>query len=166
MSTPTAAPEAVAAISAAAIQKRSALFRDALTPENMALFDLIMNELIGLLKVGTEYHENIRERALLMETQDRISPDVAEEWRGHARHMGREAEDLRRILASFQQIRPLLKEAHNPKSLTVLRLFDVWTEQTEELADRIEDLAETMALAVHEPFRNLVEDRLREAGVG
>lgn len=159
-------PQAIAAISAAAIRRRGATFQDTLARDDMGLdasYDLIINDLVGLLRVGTEYHETVRSLALAISKEDRLPPKTVEEWRGYARDMGTEAADLRAMLATFGQLMEPFREVGDPKSRIVLRLFDVWAEQTKELADRIEDVAETMALAVHGPFRDAVQDRLREA---
>ena len=46
---------------------------------------------------------------------------------------------------------------------TILFLGARWMEETESLAELMENLAETLALAAHEPFRELVKAQVKTA---
>lgn len=154
---------AVTTINAEAIQQRGMVFREALSRDGDTLnllFGQMMHDLASLFNLVTECHEILVREAELTTKHDDISPDLVDEWRNEAQGLQEDAARLTRLLGEFREATQPLRAAPDRKSQTILRLCNIWVEQTESLIDRMEDLAETLALAAHKPFRDFLGKEL------
>lgn len=121
------------------------------------LFDRIVHEWVDLMAIARTLRRGVVDRAAAVSGVDEVTSDLAEEWRAEARSLGNDAGTLRALVDDFQAGLIELTGPRDRSDATILFLFGRWMEETESLAGLMEDLAETLALAAHAPFRELVK---------
>lgn len=127
-------------------------------PQRDQVFSLAAEMLVicGVLRHAVTAHE---ERLL---THDEVSDDLTEQWVEEARQWGENSRRIRKIIANAKQAVSKV-EGHRQRPTGILILYRRLTEEMIDLADLMEDVAETQALAAHKPFRDHVAKALEDA---
>ena len=131
--------------------------RSALRHGEDVLFDRVVREWVDLMAIARTLRRGVVDRAAAVSGVDEIASDLAEEWRAEARSLGKDAGTLRALVDDFQAGLTELAGPRDRSDATILFLSARWMEETGSLAELMEDLAETLALAAHEPFRELAK---------
>ena len=126
-------------------------------------FDRIVHEWVDLMAIARTLRRGVVDRAAAVSGVDEVTSDLADEWRAEARSFGKDAGTLRTLVDDFQAGLIELTGPQDRGDATILFLYARWMEETESLAELMEDLAETLALAAHEPFRELVKEEVETA---
>lgn len=93
-----------------------------------------------------------------------IPPHLAEKWVEEARELGKDSRLMRST--ADEAMRAVSEiESHGVCDPDVTVPYMRLANQMEELADIMEDVAETQALAAHKPFRDCVKGELEAAAV-
>lgn len=124
------------------------------------LFDRIVHEWVDLMAIARTLRRGVVDRAAAVSGVDEVTSDLAEEWRAEARSLGKDAGTLHALVHDCQAGLTELTGRQDQNDATILFLCARWMEETESLAELMEDLGETLALAAHEPFRKLVETEI------
>lgn len=127
------------------------------------LFDRIVHEWVDLMAIARTLRRGVVDHAAAVSGVDEVTSDLAEEWRAEARSLGKDASTLRALADDFQAGLIELASPRDQSDATILFLRAQWMEETESLAELMENLAETLALAAHEPFRELVKAEVKTA---
>ena len=114
--------------------------------------------LFGLMRM---LRDRIEEEASEISEVDSISPEAEASWVAEARRWGENSRLIRSLASESRNI----IEKHHQNDTDVTDIYTRLVDQMEDLADFAEDLAETMALAAHGPFRETVKKELESAGV-
>ena len=125
------------------------------------LFDHIVHEWVDLMAIARTLRRGVVDRAAAVSGVDEVTSDLAEEWRAEARSLGEDADTLRALVDDFQAGLVELTGPRDQSDATILFLCARWMEETESLAELMENLAETLALAAHEPFQELVKAEIK-----
>ena len=120
-------------------------------------FDRMVHEWVDLMAIARTLRRGVVDHAAAVAGVDEVTSDLADEWRAEARSLGKDAGTLRALVDDFQAGLVELTGPRDQSDATILFLCARWMEETESLAELMEDLAETLALAAHEPFRELAK---------
>ena len=99
---------------------------------------------------------------------DEITNDTARIWVEAAAELGAKSKRMRRLSDEAKGVIDQIEKTHPPAQPTdhdVLVIYAIIANRMADLAEFMEDVAETQALAAHKPFRESVMEELRAAGV-
>ncbi|MDE0058747.1 MAG: hypothetical protein OXI22_06750 [Defluviicoccus sp.] len=115
------------------------------------------------MAIARTLRRGVVDHAAAVSGVDEVTSDLAEEWGAEVRSLGKDAGMLRALVDDFQAGSIELTGPRDQGDATILFLSARWMEETESLAELMEDHAETLALAAHEPFRELVKAEIETA---
>lgn len=99
---------------------------------------------------------------------DEISNDIAKRWVEAATKLGAESKRMRQLSDEAKGVIDQIKKKYppgQPSDHDVLVIYAMIANRMADLADFMEDVAETQALAAHKPFRESVMEELKAAGI-
>lgn len=131
-----------------------------------AVLDRIVLEWLDLMAIGRALQKCVLDHAAEFSSHtDEPSCELAAEWRNEARSLNDDAGRLRELIVEAQGKIPEFAPIDDAGAKAILSMMGQWSALTGEIADLMEDLAETMALSAHEPFREMVKTELEVAGI-
>ena len=124
--------------------------------------DQAVDEMAKMVVLCSMLRRAIMDHSEGLLAHNEVSDDLAEEWVEEARELG---ENSRRMRGSIANVERVVSEVegrgHGPTD--VLILYKSLIERMSDLADLMEDVAETQALAAHKPFTDRVTAALEDA---
>ena len=111
--------------------------------------------LCSMLRQAIEHSDRLLEH-------EEVPDDLAEEWVEEARELGENSRRMRRSIVNAKQVVSEV-EGHRQGPTDFLVLYKSLIEKMIDLADLMEDVAETQALAAHKPFTDAVKKALEDA---
>ena len=126
--------------------------------------DRLLAETNSLILLAQELRKYVEQRASDMASvsdSDDVADDLDDVWVEEARQLGNDARqmfvlanEMNSVVAEVEENRPQTRET------IVLLMSKVLVKKMFDLAEFMEDVAETQALAAHGPFRSLVAKEL------
>lgn len=113
--------------------------------------DQALDEMVKLFVLCSMLREAIVGHSERLLAHEEVSGDLAEEWVEEARELGENSRRMRRSIANVQRVVSEV-EGHRQGPTDILILYKSLIEKMIDLADLMEDVAETQALAAHKPF--------------
>ena len=104
----------------------------------------------------------ITEHSERLLAHEEVSDDLAEEWVEEARELGENSRRMRGSIANAKRVVSEV-EGHRQGPTDFLILYKSLIEKMIDLADLMEDVAETQALAAYRPFTDRVTKALEDA---
>lgn len=125
-------------------------------------------EIVTTMFVGDSLRRGLVDRASDIARHDEISDTLADAWTKEVRELGEDANLMRSLAAeareAVEEAELAAEQGGAHAQSSVLVVFRQATEQADDIADLMEDVAETQALAAHRPFRERVKRELEAAG--
>ena len=134
--------------------------------------DLMKNALIEKMS-DTVVMERVLRKTIAdyveyMSGYDEITYETARKWVKAAAELGANSKRMRQLSDEAKGVIDQIEKAHPPAQPTdhdVVVIYTIIANRMADLADFMEDVAETQALAAHKPFRESVKEELGAAGV-
>ncbi len=134
--------------------------------------DLMKNALIEEMSdtvvMERVLRKTIADYVAYMSGHDEITNETERKWVKAAAELGAKSKRMRRLSDEAKGVIDQIEKTHPPAQPTdhdVLVIYAIIANRMADLAEFMEDVAETQALAAHKPFRESVMEELRAAGV-
>ena len=134
--------------------------------------DLMKNALIEKMSdtvvMERVLRKTIADYVAYMSGHDEITNETARKWVKAAAELGAKSKRMRQLSDEAKGVIDAIKKKHppaQPSEHDVLVIYAIIANRMTGLADFMEDVAETQALAAHKPFRESVMEELNATGI-
>lgn len=124
-----------------------------------------MSELVVMERM---LRETIANYAAYLSGHNEIPDDTARMWVKEAAELGADSKRMRQLSNKARGVIDEIEEKYSPAEpfdREALVIYAMIARRMADLADFMEDVAETQALAAHKPFRECVMEELKAAGI-